>query len=282
MGNTEAFVEARNLAEQTTDAQERNRIWWETLPMTYNGWDKDKKARIPTSADDFMVVERAFLDGNPWLKEQFNFNGFAGKRVLEIGCGSGVATCLFAKGGANVTAVDLTQQSIDIATRNAAAQGVSDRVRLMQMDAEKLEFPDSSFDHAFTWGVLHHSARTQDAIKQVGRVLVPGGTGLIMVYNRSSLRYWLKGAYWLFAKGKVFQGYNMQTVQGFATDGYYQRHFSHGQLRAMLADAGLRTTATHASHINKKYITALPTAMDPWLKRNFGWLLIGEFQKPGR
>lgn len=276
MSNDNAYLKAREEAERTSDPQERNRVWWETLPMTYAGWDEAD--RIPVSPEEFANVETAFLEGNPWLRDHYDFSAMAGKDVLEIGCGTGVAACLFAKNGARVTAVDLTAQAIDIATRNAAAQELTN-VQFIQMDAEKLQFPDASFDHVFSWGVLHHSAHTEDAIKQVGRVLRPGGTGLIMVYNKASLRFWGKGFKWLWLKGKIFKGYNMQTVQGFSTDGYYQRHFGHGELKRILANAGLKTTEIAVSHMAKRYTPFFQGATDEWMKRKWGWLLTALFVK---
>lgn len=270
------YVKARDVAEQTDDAQERNRLWWETLPMTYAGWDEAN--RLPKSAEDFAKVEQEFLDGNPWLKECFDFKALAGKKVLEIGFGTGVASCLLAKGGADVTGIDITNQAVEIATANAAAQGLTN-VKFQRMDAEKLEFPDDTFDYVFTWGVLHHSNRTEEALKQLGRSLKKGGRGMIMVYNKASFRFWGKGFRWLFLKGKIFKGYNMQTVQGFATDGYYQRHFSPRELRRALGEAGLGDFKTSVSHMNKRYVPGSPRGLDEWFKRKYGWLLVVEFEK---
>ncbi len=273
-----AFVRAREVAEQsTTDRQERNRLWWETLPMTYRSWEEsDRGVKDPQG---FSRLESDYLDGNPWLKEHFNFGAFKGQKTLEIGCGAGAASCLFARGGADHTAVDLTEQAIKITTENAAAQHLN--MRLTRMDAEKLEFPDNTFDHVFAWGVLHHSQDTSACFRQVGRVLKPGGTGLIMVYYKYSIRYWVRGLQGLIGHGLMFKGYNMQSVQGFFTDGYYQRHFSKTELARMLRASGLEPTRFSVSHMKSKYIRPLPTFMDPWLKRNWGWLVIAEFRKPG-
>lgn len=271
-----AFVRARMLAEtQTTDRQERNRIWWETLPMTYRAWEEgDRDVR---DAQAFSALEQDYLDGNPWLASNFDFEKFRGKDTLEIGCGAGAASCLFARHGARHTAVDLTGQAVRFTRANAESQGLAMRVE--QMDAERLDFADASFDHVFAWGVLHHSQDPMACFREVGRVLRPGGTGLIMVYYKYSIRYWVRGLQGLFGKGLIFRGHDMQTVQGYFTDGYYQRHFSKRELRRMLAACGLDVTRESVSHMKSKYIRPLPTFMDPWLKRNWGWLVVTEFTK---
>ena len=81
-----AFVRARKLAEEkTTDRQERNRIWWETLPMTYRSWEEgDRGVR---DASGFSALEHDYLEGNPWMKANFDFSRFKDKDTLEIGCG---------------------------------------------------------------------------------------------------------------------------------------------------------------------------------------------------
>ncbi len=273
-----AFVRARQTAEQTTsDRQERNRIWWETLPMTYKSWEEtDRGVREP---GEFSRLEKDYLEGNPWLGANFDFGRFKGKYTLEIGCGAGAASCLFARAGAKHTAVDLTEQAVKLTTENARAQGLT--MAVQRMDAEKLEFPDRSFDHVFAWGVLHHSQDTMACFREAARVLRPGGTGLFMVYYKYSIRYWVRGIQGLIGHGLMFKGYNMQSVQGFFTDGYYQRHFSKTELRRMLGECGLEVTRFGVSHMKSKYIRPLPTFMDPWLKRNWGWLVVAEFTKKG-
>ena len=244
--------------------QERNRTWWEALPMTYKEWDADDRT---TSGD---TVVSAFLDGNPWLSPNY-FLQFAGKSVLDIGCGAGPAGILFARGGARVTAIDLTYKAVELTRKHTEGLGVA----VERMDAEELTFPDKTFDHVFSWGVLHHSAQPERAFAQVARVLKPGGTGLIMVYNRASLRYWLKGLMWLLLRGRIFSGETLSTVQYHFTDGFYHRHYTAAELVKALAP--LRVTAISVTHMKKKMIPMIPVSLDERLKRRFGWLLIAEF-----
>ena len=63
------------------------------------------------------------------------------------------------------------------------------------MDAENLDFENNTFDYIFSWGAIHHSADPEKIIKEIYRVLKNGGKGMIMVYNKNSLRFWLLGLY---------------------------------------------------------------------------------------
>jgi ubiquinone/menaquinone biosynthesis C-methylase UbiE len=273
-----SFASARASAERTPGAgpNDLNRVWWESLPMTYAPWEQQQ--RSPVAAADFRRLEAEFLDSNPWLRDRFDFTAFRDTAVLEIGCGAGAASCLFARHGARVTAVDLTEAAVDLARRNAAQQGLSIDVR--RGDAEALDCPDASADFVFSWGVLHHTSDTARAMSEVSRVLRPGGRGLVMVYHRHSLRYAVKGLYWLIVKGKLLRGHRMASVQRFFTDGYYHRHFTAGDLTEMLAGAGLTVRTTAVTHMAKRMAPHIPVRLDDWLKARWGWLLVAEFEKP--
>jgi SAM-dependent methyltransferase len=56
-------------------------------------------------------------------------------------------------------------------------------------DAERLDFPDNSFDIVYSHGVLHHTPDTAGAIREVHRVLRPGGRAVVMLYHRNSYNY---------------------------------------------------------------------------------------------
>src|SRR6266545_8344146 len=67
-----------------------------------------------------------------------DFERWKGKKVLEIGCGIGTDTINFARHGAQVTAVDLTEKSLEVARQRAKVFGLEDRIRFFQANAEKL------------------------------------------------------------------------------------------------------------------------------------------------
>lgn len=262
---------------EALSAQERNRLWWEKMPMTYVDWDSpDRAARM---AEHFAHAERILLGASPFLRERFDWKGLAGLDMLDLGCGSGVLSCVAARNGALVTAADLTEEAVRMAQANAACQGLD--VNVVRTDAEKMGFGDNRFDYVLSWGVLHHSSNTEQALREVGRILKPGGRGLMMVYHKTSLFYWLKGLFWLIFKGKLFQGHSIESVQDFYVDGYYHRHFTGPELAASLAQGGLRTTKVYATQQQEPILPGLPAGgFDEWLKHRFGWYLVAEFEKP--
>jgi ubiquinone/menaquinone biosynthesis C-methylase UbiE len=116
------------------------------------------------------------------------FDKFRGARLLEIGCGMGTDLLQFARGGACCTGIDLTPRSIEI-TRHRFRLYDADGA-FMISDGEHLPFRDESFDVVYSNGVLHHTPDTAGAIREVHRVLRPGGTAKVMLYHRNSLNYW--------------------------------------------------------------------------------------------
>jgi SAM-dependent methyltransferase len=110
-----------------------------------------------------------------------------GLKVLEIGCGLGTDGVQFARAGAKYTGVDITEAAVDLARRNFAWRDLPGEFR--PADAENLEFADGTFDLVYSHGVLHHTPDTARSVREVHRVLRPGGRAVVMLYHRDSVNY---------------------------------------------------------------------------------------------
>lgn len=120
------------------------------------------------------------------------FEKYQGKHVLEIGCGMGVDGLQFQKAGAHYTGIDLTPAAIELAKEQASLLGnPSAQFHLVNAE-EGLPFPDNHFDHVYSFGVIHHSPNTEKIVAEIHRVLKPHGTFCVMVYNRSSINYYIE------------------------------------------------------------------------------------------
>ena len=111
----------------------------------------------------------------------------AGLRVLEIGCGAGAHSALFNHRGAEVFALDLTPDRV-VATAHKLDL-LETPSFCLQGDARELPFPDGLFDIVYSNGVLHHSPDIETSVREVHRVLKPGGRAVIMLYARNSFLY---------------------------------------------------------------------------------------------
>jgi ubiquinone/menaquinone biosynthesis C-methylase UbiE len=123
------------------------------------------------------------------------FEKHKGHKVLEIGLGLGADHQKWAEAGAFLFGADLTQRAVEHTKRRFDLLGLT--TRLQVADAENLPFQDNIFDLVYSWGVLMCTPDTQKAIKEVYRILKPGGTAKIMIYHKYSMvgyMLWLRYA----------------------------------------------------------------------------------------
>ncbi len=137
----------------------------------------------------FDDLDEYRFDKLHYLPQLVDFGGFANHTLLEVGCGIGTDLARFARGGAKVTGVDLSQTAIDLAAKNFALHGLNP-VELRVANGEALPYADAAFDHVYGHGVLQYTADPARLVGECYRVLKPGGTAIFMVYNRIS---WLNG-----------------------------------------------------------------------------------------
>ncbi len=97
-----------------------------------------------------------------------------GKRILDIGSGTGFLATLLARNGATVDSIDVSEASLDVARQRAALSGVAETTNFHCMPAEALDFPDETFDAVTGVFVLHHLDLAV-AGPEIRRVLKPGG-----------------------------------------------------------------------------------------------------------
>lgn len=108
-----------------------------------------------------------------------------GKKVLDLGCGSGENTVLLVNRGAEVCGLDISNSLIELARRRAEVNGVSERVELFTGSAHELPFPDRSFDVVFGMAILNY-LDLELASREVWRVLRSGGYGVFKQPVRNS------------------------------------------------------------------------------------------------
>lgn len=140
------------------------------------------------SREYFDEVEARKYRVEPHIPAFAEFERWAGKRVLEVGCGIGTDTINFARAGADVTAVDLSPESLALARERAAVMGVSDRIAFVQANAEELTsaLAAEPFDLVYSFGVVHHTPRPERALERMRSLIAADGTLKLMVYHRRS------------------------------------------------------------------------------------------------
>jgi SAM-dependent methyltransferase len=106
-----------------------------------------------------------------------------GKCVLDYGCGSGYGSALIAKGASNVIGVDVAQDAVDFAKEHFA----SERLKFLCIDPSlPLPFADETFNVVLSFQVFEHVTEVATYLKEVQRVLLPGGILLLVTPDRTT------------------------------------------------------------------------------------------------
>lgn len=94
-----------------------------------------------------------------------------GMRVLELGCGAGYFTRELARTGADITAIDISSDLLELARANCSAANVRYEIQ----DAAALTYAEATFDSVVGSSILHH-LQIDPAVAEIYRVLKPGGS----------------------------------------------------------------------------------------------------------
>lgn len=117
-----------------------------------------------------------------------------GAKVLEAGCGIGAQTVILAKKNpkAEITSIDISRGSLEIAKENVETERIPN-VSFRQADIFSLPFEEESFDHVFVCFVLEHLGNPAEALKNLKRVLKPGGTITVIEGDHGSCYFYPEG-----------------------------------------------------------------------------------------
>lgn len=223
----------------------------------------------PGEREYFERLLQSRRDYAAWMAEALDYAGAGGLDVLDVGCGQGIDLANYALAGARPTGVDLTPRHVELANAHLAALGLDGQA--VQGDAERLPFPDESFDRASSNGVLHHTPDMPAALREIHRVLRPGGEARIIVYNRNSFHYWLTQVMWRgLMQGLLFRERSMERVMGRGVE-YSSidarplvRVYSPRSVRRRLTSAGFADVATSVHHFNSRD-TPVTAVLSRWL-----------------
>jgi SAM-dependent methyltransferase len=124
----------------------------------------------------------------PWVPHLLERIVKRHRSLLEVGCGQGVDSIELctARGLTHYVGIDYSPQSVQKAIENA--NSLRDQLNIIPEyqvgNAEALDFPDAVFDAVYSMGVLHHTADEAAAIREVHRVLKPGGVAYVCLYRK--------------------------------------------------------------------------------------------------
>lgn len=262
---------------------ERVREFWDRQPCNI------RHSPRPVETLEYSdEVEARKYSVEPHIPRFAQFERWKGKKVLEIGCGIGTDTINFARRGARVTAVDLSEKSLEIARRRAAMCGLLDRIQFHCGNAEELSrfVPIEPYDLIYSLGVIHHTPHPERVIEQMRYYVRPGSTVKAMLYYRYAWKvFWIlmtsgKGQFWRLTE-LVARYSEAQTgcpvTYTFSRRGACELFERHGfRVREIWLDHIFPYRIpdyVQYRHVKVWYFRSVPKPLFRWLERHFGWHL---------
>jgi SAM-dependent methyltransferase len=236
---------------------------------------------------DEVEARKYFVE--PHIPGFAQFDRWRGKKVLEIGCGIGTDTVNFARSGAQVSTVDLSEKSIELARTRASVFGLQDQIRFYPGNAEELSHfvPVGPYDLIYSFGVIHHTPHPDVVLDQLRQYTRPGTVIKIMVYHRRS--YKVAGILLTEGRGQFWKlpelvAKNSEAQTGCPVTYTYARH----EGRQLLERHGFRVREIRVDHIfpyripdyiqyryvKEPYLRWMPHPLFRSLERRFGWHLL--------
>jgi len=241
------------------------------------------------SKEYFDEVEARKYLVEPHIPAFAEFERWNGKRVLEVGCGIGTDSINFARAGAQLTAVELSSESLRIAEQRADVMGVADRIRFVQANAEELRsaLDHEPFDLVYSFGVIHHTPHPERALAEMRALTAPGGTLKLMVYHRRSWK-----VFWIVAnegRGRFWKTDELVAEHSEAQTGCPVTYsYTRAQGRELVESNGFRVQEASVDHIfpyripdyveyryvKEPYFRWMPDRLFRSFEHRFGWHLL--------
>lgn len=243
-------------------------------------------ANAPTSVKYFRDIRNNRYIVENHIPTFAKFEDWNGKNVLEVGCGIGIDSIVFALNGANVTAVDISENSINIAKTMADNMGV--KINFICGDAEKLSkiVPKIKYDLIYSFGVIHHSTNPDKIMKQIRRVSSKDTEIRIMLYHKYSFKViWILVRY---ARFNVFKLKNYVSKYSEGTTGCpITNVYSKKEVKELLSEFDIKELNVNfifkykiseykknpKNYVVVWYFRWLPKFIFNWLEKKMGWHL---------
>ena len=241
------------------------------------------------SKEYFDEVEARKYFVEPHIPAFAEFDRWRGKRVLEVGCGIGTDSINFARAGAELTAVELSGESLSIAAQRAEVMGVADQIRFIQANAEELTsaLDDELYDLVYSFGVIHHTPHPERALAEMRALTKARGTLKLMVYHRRSWKvFWTIAAH---GRGRIWKADELIAEHSEAQTGCPVTFaYTRDEGRRLVEQGGYRVQDVQVDHVfpyrvrdyveyryvKEPYFRWMPDPLFRAFERRFGWHLL--------
>jgi len=255
------------------------RNYWNVRPCNIR-----HSVRPVATKEYFDEVEKRKYFVEPHIPAFVQFEKWKGKKVLEIGCGIGTDSINFARAGADLTVVDISDKSLEITKKRFEVYSLKAKFYCGNVEDLSSFLPIERYDLIYSFGVIHHTPSPKKAISEIKRFMNKETILKLMVYNRISWKAgWIvlkygKGAFWRLdelvchyseaqIKCPVTYTYTINSVKKlfkeFEIEELYIRHIFPYKI----------SDYVNYSYKKRWYFRAMPKRMFELLERRVGWHL---------
>lgn len=174
---------------ESAELDARNREFWDEL---CGSWLARQLGLVGRDRETLDAFDRAYFAFYPYLLGYVDRFQLAGARVLEVGLGHGSLGEAIVGRGAEYHGLDIAAGPVRMMRHRLAMRGEGGEERVVEGSAAAMPFGDAQFDFVYAIGCLHHTGALAKSIEEVRRVLVPGGSAVIMLYHAGSARQLLR------------------------------------------------------------------------------------------
>ena len=175
------------MSGEASPADRRNQEFWDELCGTTFAREL---GITDASRESLERFDAAYFDFYPYLLEHVRPERMKGQRVLEVGLGYGTLGQRIAEAGADYLGLDVAAGPVEMMRRRLEQHSLPGGAVQGSFLTNELE--SDAFDHVVAIGCFHHTGDFPKCVAETYRILKPGGRCVIMVYNRFSLRQWLR------------------------------------------------------------------------------------------
>lgn len=220
----------------------------------------------------FRQIAEARYSLEPYIRGFADFEKARGKKILEIGVGAGTDFSNWVKYAEHSTGVDLTEAAVRLTNERLKLDGVSEqKYELHTADVERLFLNDNSFDLVYSWGVIHHSPHTEQALSEIHRVLRPGGSAKIMVYHLYSWVTLMLYVVYGLAKGKPFKSPRQIVFEYLESPG--TKVYTKSEVRTIFEKQGFKNIKIYTKLSPADSLKIKPSSKYNSIKARIAWAL---------